>query len=66
MDSELWTSASEIAFRIHVTTQTVLYHLKNMERERVVERDEDGRGWRLGPFEQSELLQYLSTKRKKK
>jgi hypothetical protein len=37
-----------------------------MEREKVVERDSEGRGWRLGPFEQSELLQFLSTKTKRK
>jgi hypothetical protein len=37
-----------------------------MERERVVERDEEGKGWRLGPFEQSELLQFLSTQKKRK
>ena len=66
LDSELWISTSEIASRIHVTSHTVLYHLRNMERERVVERDTEGRGWRLGPFEQSELLQFLSTKKKGK
>lgn len=66
LDSELWISTSEIASRIHVTSHTVLYHLRNMERERIVERDTEGRGWRLGPFEQSELLQFLSTKKKGK
>jgi predicted transcriptional regulator len=66
LDSELWISASEIASRIHVTYQTVLYHLKNMERERVVEMNTEGKGWRLGPFEQSELLQFLATKTKKR
>jgi len=66
LDSKLWISTSEIASRIHVTYQTVLYHLKNMEREKVVERDVEGEGWRLGPFEQSELVQFLSIKRKGK
>jgi hypothetical protein len=37
-----------------------------MEREKIVERDEQGNGWRLGPFKQSELLQFLSTKKRKK
>jgi hypothetical protein len=37
-----------------------------MEREKVVERNVEGEGWRLGPFEQSELVQFLSTKRKRK
>ncbi|MGY5865427.1 MAG: FaeA/PapI family transcriptional regulator [Candidatus Thorarchaeota archaeon] len=66
LDSELWISTSEIASRIHVTSHTVLYHLRNMEREKIVERDSEGNGWRLGPFEQSELLQFLSTKKKKR
>ena len=67
LDSENWISTSEIASRIHVTSNTVLYHLRNMEREKVVERNVDGKGWRLGPFEQSELVQFLtSSKRKSK
>ena len=66
LDSELWISTSEIASRIHVTSHTVLYHLRNMEREKIVERDSEGNGWRMGPFEQSELLQFLSTKKKKR
>ncbi len=66
LDSENWISTSEIASRIHVTAHTVLYHLRNMEREKVVERDVEGSGWRLGPFEQSELMQFLSAKKKRK
>lgn len=66
LDPERWISTSEIASRIHVTSQTVTYHLKNMERERIVERESEGKGWRLGPFEQSELVQFLSTKKKRK
>lgn len=61
-----WVRPSEIASKIHLTTQTVLYHLKNMENERIVERDSEGRGWRLGPFEQSELTQFLTARQKKK
>jgi DNA-binding CsgD family transcriptional regulator len=60
LDSDIWISTSEIASRIHLTSHTVLYHLRNMEHEKVVERDSGGRGWRLGPFEQSELQQFLS------
>ncbi|MHA1949524.1 MAG: FaeA/PapI family transcriptional regulator [Candidatus Thorarchaeota archaeon] len=66
LDSNLWISTSEIASRIHVTSHTVLYHLRNMERESVVERDSEGKGWRLGPYEQSELAQFLSVKKKRK
>jgi len=66
LDTDVWISTSEIASRIHVTSHTVLYHLRNMEREKVVERDNERRGWRLGPFEQSELMQFLTPKRKRK
>ncbi len=69
LDSDIWISTSEIASRIHLTSHTVLYHLRNMEHEKVVERDVGGMGWRMGPFEQSELLQFLEPsprKRKKK
>ena len=66
LDSDIWISTSEIASRIHLTTNTVLYHLRNMEREKVVERNSEGKGWRLGPFEQSELSEFIVTKRKRK
>ena len=66
LDSESWIAPSEIAIRIHVTSQTVVYHLRNMEREKIVERDDEGKKWRLGPFKQSELIQFLSTKKKRK
>lgn len=60
LDSDIWISTSEIASRIHLTSHTVLYHLRNMEHEKVVERDAEGRRWRMGPFEQSELQQFLT------
>ena len=69
LDSIMWTTTSEIAKQVDVTGHTVLYHLRNLEREKVVERNSEGKGWRLGPFEQIELMQFLTTsknKRKKK
>ncbi|MFW9927604.1 MAG: helix-turn-helix domain-containing protein, partial [Candidatus Thorarchaeota archaeon] len=65
LNSHTWISTSEIASRIHLTPQTVLYHLRNMEREKIVERDVNNKGWRLGPFEQIELLQFLKSSKKK-
>ena len=66
LDSNLWTTPAEISEHVSVTQQTVLYHLKNLEREDVVERDTAGKAWRFGPFQQSELTQFLTTKRKRK
>lgn len=66
LTADIWISTSEIASRIHLTQHTVLYHLRNMEREKVVERDSEGKGWRLGPYEQSELETYLISPRSKK
>ncbi len=66
LDSMKWITTSEIASQVDVTAHTVLYHLRNLEREKVVERDLEGKGWRLGPFEQVELSQFLASGRKKK
>ena len=67
LDSDTWITTSEIGKQVEVTSHTVLYHLRNLEREKIVEREPDGKGWRLGPFEQVELMQFLKpSKRKKK
>ena len=66
LNSDTWTLTSEIAEQVAVTSHTVLYHLRNMERERVVERDPEGKGWRLGPFEQVELMDFLKPTKKKR
>ncbi|MHA2058535.1 MAG: winged helix-turn-helix domain-containing protein [Candidatus Thorarchaeota archaeon] len=68
LDPATWITTSEITKQVDVTSHTVLYHLRNLEREKVVERDSEGKGWRLGPFEQVELSQFLKpiTKKKKK
>lgn len=64
--SDTWTTSTEISKHVTVTTATVLYHLRNLERERIVERNPEGYGWRFGPFEQSDLTQFLETKAKRK
>jgi len=66
LNTSTWTTTSEIADQVEVTSHTVLYHLRNLERERVVERDPEGKGWRLGPFEQVELMEFLKPPRKKR
>ena len=67
LDSDNWITTSEIDKQVDVTSHTVLYHLRNLEREKIVERNPEGKGWRLGPIEQVELMQFLApTKSKKK
>ena len=66
LDSDIWITTSEIAKQVDVTSHTVLYHLRNLEREKIVERKLDGKGWRLGPFEQVELMQFLAPSKSKK
>jgi predicted transcriptional regulator len=66
LDNNEWTVASTIVQNVSVTSSTVLYHLRNMEREDIVERDSQGRGWRVTPTQQVELTEYLSQKRRKK
>ena len=66
LDPIEWTTTSEIAVQVDVTAHTVLYHLRNLERERIVERNPEGKGWRLGPFEQVELLQFLTPSKGKR
>ena len=57
---------AEIAESVEVTTATILYHLHNMEREKVVDRNPEGKGWKLGPIQQSLLEEFLKPKRRRK
>lgn len=66
LDYDLWISTADIARQIDLTSPTVLYHLKNLEREDVVERNPEGKGWRFGPYQQSELSQFISSKRNRR
>jgi DNA-binding IclR family transcriptional regulator len=63
---EDWRSVAEIAENVNVTSATILYHLHNMEREKVVERNPDGKGWKLGPIQQSLLEDFLKPRRRRK
>lgn len=53
-----WTSAGEIAEKIDVTYNTILYHLKNMQAEGTVTKQKDGPGWKLIQTGQTELTEY--------
>jgi DNA-binding IclR family transcriptional regulator len=66
IDSDKWTIPSALAEKVGITSSTVLYHLKNMEREDIVERDSRGGGWRVSPTQQVELTDYLVKKSRKK
>lgn len=66
LDGIVWKTTAEISRNVDVTYQTVFYHLKHLEREDVVERDPDGKGWRFGPFQQSELTQFLKSTAKRR
>jgi DNA-binding IclR family transcriptional regulator len=66
LSDEEWRSVAEIAKSVDVTTATILYHLHNMERENVVERNQDGKQWKLGPIQQSLLEDFLKPKPRRK
>ncbi|MHA2041692.1 MAG: ArsR family transcriptional regulator [Candidatus Thorarchaeota archaeon] len=66
LGTDEWRSVAEIAQSVEVTTATILYHLHNMEREQVVKRNPEGKGWKLGPIQQSSLEEFLKPKRKRK
>lgn len=66
LDNDTWTTPSTLAEKVGITSSTVLYHLKNMERENTVERDSNGGGWRVPPTQQVELTEYLFKKSRKK
>ncbi len=63
LDSEEWRSVSTIAEDLKVTPETVRYHLINMRRERLVEKEPEGTGWRLGEFDQLPLTEFLKKKK---
>ncbi|MFW9913115.1 MAG: ArsR family transcriptional regulator [Candidatus Thorarchaeota archaeon] len=66
LSNDKWRSVADIAESVKVTTATILYHLHNMERENVVERNPDGKGWKLGPIQQSSLEDFLKPKPRRK
>ncbi|MHA2301455.1 MAG: helix-turn-helix domain-containing protein [Candidatus Thorarchaeota archaeon] len=66
LNTDEWTSVAEIAESVEVTKATILYHLHNMEREKVVVRNPEGNGWKPGPIQQSLLEEFLKPKRRRK
>ncbi|MFW9966677.1 MAG: ArsR family transcriptional regulator [Candidatus Thorarchaeota archaeon] len=66
LSSEEWRTVADIAQYVKVTTATILYHLHNMEREAVVERDTEGKYWKLGPTQQSSLEDFFKPRNKRK
>jgi predicted transcriptional regulator len=66
IDKKEWSKTVEIAENVSITSSTVLYHLRNMEREEVVERSSKGKGWRYAPIQQAELTEYLTKKSHRK
>jgi predicted ArsR family transcriptional regulator len=66
LSSEEWRTVAEIANNVDVTTATILYHLHNMEREKVVERDPEGRHWKLGAIQQSSLEDFFKPRSRRK
>lgn len=59
---EKWKTISEIAEKVHVTYNTILYHLKNMEREEIVIQEKDGAGWKLLRSAQTPLSDFFKSK----
>lgn len=66
LDTERWMTASQIAKELPVTSATVTYHLRNLEREDVVMRHPRGKGWRIRPINQTELTEFLKKQRRKR
>ncbi|UCH05256.1 MAG: winged helix-turn-helix transcriptional regulator [Candidatus Thorarchaeota archaeon] len=66
LDRNTWRTTSEITGQVPVSFGTVSYHLKNMERESIVERDPEGQGWKLGPIQQSSLEDFLKPARRRR
>ena len=62
LSKDQWISTTEVP----VTSGTVLYHLKNMQREDVVERNPKSLKWRLAEVHQIALTEFLTKAKKKK
>jgi predicted transcriptional regulator len=59
-----WTVATDIAIVLDISYWTVLYHLRNLSREGYVEKEEEGKRWRLKEYPQAILTDYLKQRRK--
>jgi len=66
LSSSSGVAAADIAKRIPVTSGTVLYHLRNMERENIVEFNTRTRKWRLVELHQVPLSEFIDVRRSRK
>ncbi|MBD3407747.1 MAG: helix-turn-helix domain-containing protein [Candidatus Lokiarchaeota archaeon] len=57
-----YKTISEISEAVRVTSNTILYHLKNMEREKIVKYDSEGKGWKLIKPNQMQLTKFMKRK----
>jgi predicted ArsR family transcriptional regulator len=62
LDKEEWISIPAIGLKLNITANTVRYHLYNMLKERIVEKQEDGSGWRLSSINQTTLPDFAKKK----
>jgi len=61
-----WIEAKSITEQVKLTHGTVMYHLRNLLREKIVDRNPDGPGWRLAENQQIELTEFIRTRRRRK
>lgn len=65
LSDDEWRLTSTISENVNITASTVLYHLRNMEHEDIVQRNTQGKGWKIKPTQQVELTEFLSKKQKR-
>ena len=63
LKTDSWTEVSAITEQVAIKHPTVLYHLFNMEREEIVEREPDGFRWKIAMSYQLQLPEFLTKKR---
>ncbi len=66
LSHDRWTDVKSISDQVELTHGTVMYHLRNLLREKIVVRNPDGHGWQLAENQQSELTEFLRTRRRRK
>ena len=65
LTKDTWTDISKITEMVEITHTTVIYHLRNMQRESIVEQEPDGSRWKLSENHQLELAEFLSKGRRR-
>jgi len=59
LERQDWNSVQDLAYDVNLAAATVLYHLHNMHREDIVEKEPQGRRWRMSTRFQTSLADYL-------